>query len=331
MLANNCTDGTAEVARRADPAAEVLEMGLPPHRANAGGARRAAMDAAAARLPEDGLICSTDADSRARPDWAARLQSGLAQGAGAVAGAVDLDLPPDDPTWGAFSPSRRLEAAYSALQAELAARLDPDPHDPWPNHLWAWGASFAVTRAVYLAVGGLPEAPLAEDRAFFDALRRRDIPVRHCLRPRVWTSARPVGRAPGGLADLIADHAGGDLAPCDAALEPAFDAARRAIAHRRFLRSRGREERRPSWAPRLALPARLAAEALAASYAGEGWARLEAASPVLARRRLIPADLPREIARAERLLARLRPDGVDRSGSALAAGSGLWSAAPPPP
>ena len=75
ILANNCRDGTALAARSfADVAPfplQIVECRLPPSEAHAGGARRAAMDRAADLLAtgaaRDGVILTTDADSRAQP------------------------------------------------------------------------------------------------------------------------------------------------------------------------------------------------------------------------------------------------------------------------
>ena len=330
VLANNCTDATAQAAAAVDPRVRVVAVDLPPGQATAGGARRAAMEAAAALLPSTGgVICTTDADSRPRGDWLAHLWRAFDGGAEAVAGAIDLD-PHDDEPPPAFSAARRLEARYSALQAELSARLDPEPHNPWPNHLWAWGANLAVTSDAYHRVGGLPPAPLAEDRAFVDRLRRHGVPVRHCLDARVWTSARRAGRAAGGLADLVADHAGADLAPCDAALEPALTAARRALWRARLRTQPAQTPDAGRWTRRLRIAAPALAEAMAEPGFGRAWARLEAQSPVLARRRLQPGDLPTEIARAERLLARITPGAADPCDTARAASAGVWSAPAPP-
>ena len=327
VLANNCRDGTAEIARGVDGPIEVRELELPAASANAGAARRAAMDAAAELLPRGGpgLICTTDADSRPRSDWIARLWCAVASGAEAVAGAVDFD--PGESAALTFSEARQREARYSALQAEIIAYADPEPHNPWPNHIWAWGANLAVTCSAYRRVGGLPARPLAEDRAFVDQLRRHDVPVRHCLEARVWTSARRDGRAAGGLASLVADHVQADRAPCDAALEPAMLARRRAAWRRRARHAYLRGARNETLARALRIPTGLVAEALHQQTFGAAWAMLEAASPRLRVRRLTPADLPGEISRAERLLARMAPRGRgDPADRVLAASAGLWSA-----
>jgi hypothetical protein len=227
----------------------------------------------------------------------------------------------------AFSQIRQQEAAYSGLQAEILARVDPEAHNPWPNHIWAWGANMAVTGAAYRRVGGLPPAPLAEDRAFVEQLRRHDVPVRHCLAARVWTSARRDGRAPGGLASLVADHAGRDLAPCDAALEPARDAFQRAAWRARLRPAHARGSWPAAWSERLRLSPSELACALAQPAFGASWSEIEASSPVLKRRRLDPTRLGYEIGVAQRLIRRLTGDATsDPADTARAATAGLWSA-----
>ena len=327
VLANNCRDGTASAARAVDPRVDVIEVELAAEHANAGAARRAAMEAADSRLPTGGgLICTTDADSRPRPDWIVRLWAALEGGAEAVAGAVDFDI--DERP--AFSASRQREGLYSALQAEITARLDPEPHNPWPNHIWAWGANLAVTSGAYHKVGGLAPQALAEDRAFIQRLRLYDVPVRHCLSARVWTSARLEGRAKGGLSTLVRDHLGEDSEPCDAALEPARIAWRRAAWRARLRRIFPERSAPASWARRLAVSPEVLKAALAETTFGAAWETVEAASPRLTAPRLLTSELAAEIARAERLLRRVRPGGqAVQADSARAATAGLWSARAP--
>ena len=66
------------------------------------------------------------------------------------------------------------EARYAALLDEMAALVDPDPHDPWPRHAAHSGASHRLDAGGLPArVGGLPAVPVGEDRALFEALRPR--------------------------------------------------------------------------------------------------------------------------------------------------------------
>lgn len=331
VFANNCTDDTAAIARSFGPRVTVAEGRLESEAANAGAARRRAMDLAATLLSDEasGLICTTDADSRPRPDWLAAITAGIARGAEAIAGAVDFE-PTDRPASG-FGRLREQEALYSALQAEVDARADPEPHNPWPNHIWAWGANLAVTASAYGRVGGLPERPLAEDRAFVERLKAFDVPVKHCLEARVWTSGRRDGRAPGGLASLVEDHLSANLQACDVALEPAAIALRRASARRAFRLAYAQGRPFTVQAADLGVSARAAAAAMRRPTFGAAWLSVEAASPVLARRRLHPQDLAGEIAKANRILSRLAPGGPDdRSDRVRAASAGLWSGAAPP-
>lgn len=331
VLANDCADDTAARARALQPALPFAllcrEVRLPPALAHAGGARRAALDLAAdhlaaALLPttgaRDGVLLSTDADTRARPDWLARNLAAIAAGADAVAGSIALD-PAERPPL--FAGARHLEAAYADLSAEIAARLDPRPHDPWPNHRWAWGASLAVRLSAYRRIGGLPAVRLAEDRALVARIEAADLRVRHALDVGVWTSPRLAGRAPGGYADLLRSYVADEDAPCDALLEPALLTCRRALwrARLRRLHALGRLGAVALWAPRLNLSAPEARALLGPPAFGAVWQAVERASPRLVPVRLRPRQLPEEIEVLERVLARLRRDAAGRAGSAPAA------------
>ncbi len=294
IFVNNSSDTTAALALKfRAPALDVtvIDAVLPPALAHAGSARRAALDRAAALLP-DGVLLTTDADSRVDPAWIAANLAEIDAGADAVAGVVTLDpaaratLPP--------LPGRELEWRLAGLQARLGDLLDPVPHDPWPNHLWAWGASLAVTRAAYLRIGGLPAVPLAEDRAFAAAIERHDLRLRHSHAPVVFTSARTVGRAPGGFADLLSAYATDPRAACDAALEPVAD-----LVGRLQLRARVRRAH--------------------ATGFGAAWAAIEAGTPCLVRRRVLPAMLTTEVELAERVISQLAARRADTAASAPAA------------
>ncbi len=312
LFLNNCTDRTEAIVAATVPALSIPVRVLTETfaGAHAGWARRRAMDAAAAWLGEarpGGIILSTDADSRVPPDWVARNGAAIRAGADAVAGRVELDaaeaalLPPSLPARG------RLEDRYDALITEAEARIDPDPHDPWPCHRTAIGATLAVTRSAYQAVGGMPEIPLGEDGAFIARLIQHGLRVRHATDVCVTISARLAGRAPGGVADTIRARCEEPDALCDARMEPFIRAVRRYAWRRRFRRQHGQGllARDLSWARRLGIDAAEAGR-IAALPLGQAVADAERASPRLAYRPIGPRQLPREIRIAQAGVAVLR-------------------------
>jgi glycosyltransferase involved in cell wall biosynthesis len=232
VFVNGSSDGTARVVRSMSAAHE-LDIRLIEDRAtgrpDAGRARRTAMEAAAEWLgpPSQALggvprrvILTTDADTVVPPDWVVRNLRAIDDGASAVAGAFDID-PVEEAALPAMLRLRlRLEARYEALTTELACRLDPQPHDPWPRHAATSGASLAVGLETYLAVGGMPSLPVGEDRAFVDALVAAGGLVRHDPQIRVRTSGRLVGRAVGGFSDGMRLRARRWNDPCDERLRP---------------------------------------------------------------------------------------------------------------
>ncbi len=132
LFLNNCTDGTADVVASTAPilSCPMRVVVLDHPEASAGWARRRAMEAAADWLEEggcsEGVLLTTDADSRVPRDWIARNLAALNAGADAVAGRLALD-PADAAALPEFLHARgALEAEYEALLVEIVARLDPD-------------------------------------------------------------------------------------------------------------------------------------------------------------------------------------------------------------
>lgn len=204
VLANNCRDRTAEVARQTATRhgavfVHVAEASLKGHLANAGHARRLLMEQAALRLQgaERGLIFSTDADTRVDPDWLAASLHEFDLGADAVGGRI-LTLA-DAARPAGIVHLQRLDTAYRLLRAKLESIVDPDPADPWPRHHQHFGASLAVRTNALVRAGGPPQVPYLEDETLVTALRREDCRVRHSPHVRVWTSGRLDGRAEVGL------------------------------------------------------------------------------------------------------------------------------------
>lgn len=208
VLANNCTDETAAVARKWSdcenlPPVRVAEIYLPQTEAHVGRARRLLMDEAFRRLRvhrngNDGVIASTDGDTQVAPDWAAANLFEINQGADAVGGRITIEKEVSSVKF----PVRHYhlqDAAFYLLIAELEHLLDPQPHDPFPRHHQHFCSSFAVTTKVYELSGGLPPLPHLEDVAFFDLLQQMDARFRHSPLVRVKTSARQAGRVAVGL------------------------------------------------------------------------------------------------------------------------------------
>ncbi|AWN46758.1 glycosyl transferase [Methylobacterium terrae] len=318
LFLNNCTDGTAEAVAALRPGLRlqlrVIERDFSG--AHAGWARREAMEAAAAWLEEtrleeaapDGVILTTDADSRVPPDWIARNLAALAQGADAIAGTIALDAEEAARLPDALHARGRLEGTYEALLIALEALVDPVAHDPWPRHATRSGATLAVRLSAYRAAGGLPAIPLGEDRAFVAALLRADARVRHAPDIVVVTSGRLDGRAPGGAADTMRQRCAVPESPCDPRLEPVWRALFRFAWGRRLrrLHAAGRLDRTRLWAPWLRIGREEARRIAGLPTLGARLAAIEAESPLLAYRALRPGALPRHIAGARGLLSGLR-------------------------
>ena len=282
VFANNCTDATVPLVESLHTPFPVMlhAVDLPPERAHIGFARRGATDAGIAFMRacglDDAIIAGTDADSRVAPGWLPAMQASFANGVDAVCGAIDI-APPVTPELAALL---KAEAIYADLAAQVAHTLDAIAHDPWPNHIWCWGANFAVRARMLAAVGGSPLVDLAEDRALHANLLLHDARIRHSNAVRVVTSARAAGRAPGGFADLLTSYACDPAALADYFLEPAATTWHRSM-------QRGRQRR--AWGDR--------------PHFGAFWASQEACDPSLTRRRVAIADLAAETVKLKGWLA----------------------------
>lgn len=308
LMLNNCRDTTEAIARALAPdlgfRLEVISRDLAPAEANAGHARRLVMAAAAAQAADAGVLMTTDADATVPFDWMSRGLAGLRQGADVVCGRAVID-----PVEATLIPAHlheddALECRLLALLDDVAWALDPEAHDPPPRHTEASGASLAVRVGAFRRVGGIPAISAGEDRAFVRALWMMDARVRHDPAIRVTVSGRVVGRAEGGMADAIRRRMVQQDEFTDQQVEPVADAFRRYGLRRRVRRAwAGSAD--ASLAGDMALPGRQLDEALALRWFGAAWAELEAASPVLRRRRVRFSDLATEITAAEALLRRL--------------------------
>ena len=138
VLANNCRDATADLCRAFAAVApfplHVVECTLAPGEAHAG-----APDAAPwTRRPtcwnagpgRDGVILTTDADSRAGPTWVSATLAAFAQGADAVAAYIDAD-PNEYLALGAgFLARGRLEDRHLLARGRALCRARPPQPRP---------------------------------------------------------------------------------------------------------------------------------------------------------------------------------------------------------
>jgi glycosyltransferase involved in cell wall biosynthesis len=302
LLLNNCTDLSLDICKAALSylPLHIVERTLSGEDASAGEARRLALSHAAALAPS-GVILTTDADAVPPDDWVAQNLAEIGRGAEAVCGQARIDAA------GAWLIPERLheehrkESACLAALDALHAAIDPDPADPWPRHQSQPGASIAVTSAALKRAGGPPHVATAEDRTLIARLRMVDARIRHAPQIEVTVSGRLHGRAAGGMADTIRRRIKAPDPYADPALEPAIDAYRRAIAKARLRRVYHAGEDARALAEDLLIPAPFMARALKLAFFGAAWAQVQLLSPVLQRRRLPAADLPRET-RLARLL-----------------------------
>lgn len=317
LFLNNCTDETAHVVAALRPSlcipVRVIERTFVG--ANAGWARREAMEAAADWLDEgelfDGLILTTDADSRVPADWVARNLAAVADGVDAVAGRIALDDADAARLPAALHERGSREGGYEARLIELEALIDPVPHDPWPRHWTTSGATLAVRLGTYRRVGGMPPLAVGEDKAFVSSLLSSDARVRHDPGILVVTSGRLDGRAPGGAADTMKLRCEVPESPCDPRLEPLPQALFRYAWRRRLRRlyASGRLDRVHSWAPWIGIRADEARTIARLPTLGAILAAVEAKSPCLTYRPLRPRELPGQTRLASTVLLLMRGAG----------------------
>ena len=309
LLANNCTDGTEAIARgvAASFRIEIVSLALPPECADAGTARRLAMQLAATLAGPRGVVLTTDADAVVPADWVALNLEALASGADIVCGQAVIDPHEARAIAAHLHADDALECEYADLLDALADATCPDPADPRPRHTEASGASLAVTVDALRRAGGVPALPMGEDRALVAALARIDARIRHDPGIRVTVSGRLEGRAPGGMADTMRRRMIRQDEFTDAVLEPAVDALRRADFRRRVRAAWANRGTEPDLAADLLLEQATLDRLLDTPFRGTAWANIEQASRLMHRRRVRFTELPRQIAHARDLLTSLSP------------------------
>lgn len=215
VATDGCRDATVELARRArsaDPRLHVLEVGegfdgaaedddagaRPDTAAGArpGGVGRARAEAARharalfPEVPAERLwLASTDADTRVPADWLLAQTTAAGETAALVLGTVDVTLDPE----AGEDPAQR--AALAVWRAE---------YHHGEGHPHVHGANLGLPWSLYEAAGGFPPVREHEDVELTEAVRA--LPEGRVVatdRARVSTSARLVGRTPGGFSGFL--------------------------------------------------------------------------------------------------------------------------------
>jgi glycosyltransferase involved in cell wall biosynthesis len=213
LFANNCIDGTADIARRfaqqhPELSLHVVERYLPQSQAYVGKARQLVMDEAYRRidlLGGRGAIATTDGDTQVSPTWVAANLYEMARGADAVGGRIYFHKHELKQLTPAAQALRLRSFGYSYLKSKLAYYLDPSGSEFPSRHHQHYGASLAVSAEAYRRAGGLPATKTPEDVAFYQALKRIDARFCHSALARVTTSARLQGRTDIGCAHQLSE------------------------------------------------------------------------------------------------------------------------------
>ncbi|MFI1412232.1 glycosyltransferase [Streptomyces sp. NPDC020707] len=196
VVADACTDATAVLAARGG--AHVVET----RGRNVGLARAAGVERALELLADDGRhawLAMTDADTTVPAAWLTHQVARAAEGHDAVLGTIRLA-----PTITADALLRaRHDAAYFRTRRSHGAGAGAGAGGAW-EHPHVHGANLGVSAAAYLRVGGFAPLTTGEDRDLAARLTATGHRVARTDRHPVRTAARLRGRAPGGLADLLA-------------------------------------------------------------------------------------------------------------------------------
>ncbi|WP_241845597.1 glycosyltransferase [Streptomyces silvensis] len=188
VVADACTDATAALAARAG--AHVVET----RGRNVGAARAAGVEHALAgpAAGPDVWLAMTDADTTVPEAWLTHQVAWAREGYDAVLGTIRLDPGTAGPPLVA-----RHDADYF-LSRRLAGTLRT-----W-EHPHVHGANLGVSAEAYLRVGGFAPLPTGEDHDLAARLAATGHRIARTDEHPVHTAARLRGRAPGGLADLLA-------------------------------------------------------------------------------------------------------------------------------
>lgn len=190
LVLDSCRDTSAHIARRAaerDKRIEVVEanLGAVGTARRVGVSRALALEASPHGREADASktwIASTDADSTVPPNWLVAQLAFADEGIDLVLGTVLLDPSTHEPALEA-----KWRHGYESIEGH--------PH--------IHGANLGVRASVYLAVGGFLPVPEHEDVELAAAITAVGANVHSTAVIPVVTSARFLGRTPGGFASYL--------------------------------------------------------------------------------------------------------------------------------
>ncbi len=194
---DGCTDDSRAIinARARTFPVNIRIVDVAPHPVpHAGRVRRAAMEEGVRAFPLDEVVLfTTDADTRVHPDWLVNTLSHM-NNSDFVCGDIWRDNE-------AGHVIRSPHEHHNQALHRLRRHIDPVAHDSDDPHPQGSGASLAMRRDTYIAIGGCPDMPSDEDVTMVRAARERGYRVRQPRDVSVLRSSRRNVRATGGPAD----------------------------------------------------------------------------------------------------------------------------------
>lgn len=195
VLCHNCTDGTYQkcmdyVASKCDVSLHILPFNSEAFN-TVGAARRVLMNIASSRIPSDGFIITTDADTIPDKYWLASIDRFKNKDYGLICGLITSS------NNGLSEQALHYLNAkndYLMLRTKLECFLVPDPDNPWPRHSYNWGPNLAIKNSVYKSIGGIQPLHFLEDVDMCNRVVGAGHKIRHSMDAIVNTSTRTDSR-----------------------------------------------------------------------------------------------------------------------------------------
>ncbi|WP_037315521.1 glycosyltransferase family 2 protein [Salegentibacter sp. Hel_I_6] len=204
ILCNHCDDDTVAICnlfQKIHPQFPLYIFETVDRNINSVGAsRRILMDLASSRLPGNGFIITTDADTIAHKKWLNAFLESLPEPVDLICGIIQPD------NKGLNLEAKKilhLTRRYLDLVSRLESEIFPQDNDPWPRHSHNSGPNMAIRKSVYEKLGGIPPLACFEDIALYQKVFAYGYKIKHSYSPIIITSCRTSSRVPGGFGSQI--------------------------------------------------------------------------------------------------------------------------------